>query len=1002
MRQKVSIMIASAVVIITVMLLFMNSPAFNGERTQQLENGKLDFSDWDGNGVIHLDGEWEFYQDVLLNPIENPSTAPEFIKVPSVWDNYYEKMDDGINVGTYRLVLTVPEDDEYALSIQSIRHASRVYINGELVGELGTPAPNREQYEYREGKYIVRGKSENQQLDIVIHVANSPGIKNGGIVKSILFGKAEQVYIYSARNKFFDGVVVAGYLLLGIIFLFQFLLNNNARNELYFSIFCFLQGIYVSTQNEKLLYLFYPDIPMKVLLSIQLSFISLSVLFFFLFIRHTFHFNINTSTRLVKWIKWILLIQALYFGIPKSTNYLKGLTFIIQCTYITVLAIAFIYIIVMIITAFRRKVEGSEYLLVATTCFSAYGTTLALELLFQINVEQIPVFLFLMMTMTFSFFIGYRRKLSYEKIDNLSKELLVLGQFKDQFLAKTTEELKKPIFQITQDTNALIEGNKGPLRKDQYDLVYRMHYASKRLRQLVDDFNILRGEYEHLNLDVKPIQLDVINKVVEEQKYFQGVQNRIIINNQLAHDLPYVLADENGLRQIVFQLLQNAITYTREGTITISATCKADKVYVSITDTGIGIEEQYQDQIFESFFQIAHPNRTQQQNLGLGLSITRKIVELMNGEISVHSIPGEGSCFTFSLPIYQAQEVAASVTHERVEEDRYPIKQYQQHNSKIILLLDHDHQHLRYMVKMLVNNGYSVIGCSNSKDAYTFFKQEAIDLAIIDGMFQEGVGQKLTKQIRDEYALAELPILMLSVTGQNMPYYIQLGANDVIAKPVEMREFISRVQSLLLIKDSFRESIQNELKYYRGQIAPHFLYNTLNTIIALSYENPEKSREALEHLSVYFRSKLDSQIHQELTPLANEIEFVQSYVEIEKLRFGERLHVIYDIDDEIDIMIPTMTIQPLVENAITHGISKQNQGGTLTFAVKREDGIVLIIVEDDGIGIPEGKQAELLYGTSNRLGFKNPYEKMKLIKNTTFELISKEGKGTKIIIRIKQ
>ncbi|MEN2466032.1 ATP-binding protein [Ornithinibacillus sp. JPR2-1] len=167
-----------------------------------------------------------------------------------------------------------------------------------------------------------------------------------------------------------------------------------------------------------------------------------------------------------------------------------------------------------------------------------------------------------------------------------------------------------------------------------------------------------------MNLDVKPIRLDVINEIVEEQKYFLGVQNRIIIKNQLAHDLPYVLADKNGLRQIVFQLLQNAITYTEEGTITISAIYKADKVFVSIADTGIGIEEQYQEQIFESFFQIARPNRMQQQNLGLGLSITKKIVELMDGEISVHSTPGKGSCFTFSLPVYQAQEVAASVTYE--------------------------------------------------------------------------------------------------------------------------------------------------------------------------------------------------------------------------------------------------------------------------------------------------------------------------------------------------
>ncbi|GIO25587.1 ATP-binding protein [Ornithinibacillus bavariensis] len=997
MRQIASIIISIIVVIVTIILLLLNLP--NGNY-HQVKDGTLNLSNWDGSSTVQLDGEWEFYRDVFVDPNEHTNLSPEFISVPTNWDDEFNRSMSDIQVGTYRLLIVVPEDDEYALRIDSIRHASEIYINGELVGGLGVPSSSRDEYSYREGKYIVRGHSVEKQLEIIVHVANASENTNGGIVKPVLFGKSDQISLVSDRSKFIDGVIVGGYILLGIIFLFYFVLQKNTLNELYFSLFCFVQGIYVSTQNEKLIYLLYPEIPMKWLLSIQLSFISLAVLFFFLFIYETF--RNNTSNKLTKWIKWILLFQAIYFGIPKSTSLLFRYLSFVQYVFVSVLALAFIYIIVMIMKAFKQKVDGSDYLLVATTCFTAYVTTLGLELLFQINTEQIPLFLFLMMTMTFSFFIGYRRKLSYERIDNLSKELLVLGNFRDHFLQKTTEELKKPIHQITEYTNALMQGSKGPLKKEQYELAYRMHYSSKRLSSLVEDLNFVRGEHDHLQLDIKPVQLAIIDEVIKEHSFILRDSNTIKIENQIPVDLPYVLADENGLRQIIYQIIQNAIAYTKEGKITVSASYDQEKVYVSVEDTGIGIEEQYQEQIFNTFFQVSRPNVDKKGNLGLGLTITKKIIELMNGQIWVQSVPGEGSCFTFTLPVSHEKEIAASLDEtEFLEENSYPIKHYQASDSKVILLLDQDYQHLDYMTKLLIEYGYSVLACNSSSDAYDLLQEAAVDLAIIDVKAQDEIGFNLLKQIREEYALAELPILLLSASGHNMPYYIQLGANDVITKPIDVKEFISHIQSLLLIKESFRDSIRNELKYYSGQIAPHFLYNTLNTIIALIYYDPEKSREALEHLSIYFRSKLDSQLHQELIPLANEIEFVQSYVEIEKLRYGDRLKVVYDIDEDINVLIPTMTLQPLVENAIQHGIAKMDNGGILKMTVKKVAGTVLITIEDNGTGIPEKKQEELLKGNGSRLGFKNPFEKIRLIKNATFELISREGKGTKIIIELK-
>lgn len=200
------------------------------------------------------------------------------------------------------------------------------------------------------------------------------------------------------------------------------------------------------------------------------------------------------------------------------------------------------------------------------------------------------------------------------------------------------------------------------------------------------------------------------------------------------------------------------------------------------------------------------------------------------------------------------------------------------------------------------------------------------------------------------------------------------------------------------MKESSREAVKNELDFLSAQITPHFLYNTFNTIIGLSYKDEEKTREALQYLSTYFRAKLDFNGQDCLIPLENEIELVKAYLSIEKMRFGNRLNIEYEIDETIEALIPSMTIQPLVENAVQHGIAKKSNGGTVKVTIEKTTVGVKIVIEDDGVGIPIQKQYELMNERSTRLGFLNPYRKLKLIEKSSFLLESKESEGTKITI----
>lgn len=160
----------------------------------------------------------------------------------------------------------------------------------------------------------------------------------------------------------------------------------------------------------------------------------------------------------------------------------------------------------------------------------------------------------------------------------------------------------------------------------------------------------------------------------------------------------------------------------------------------------------------------------------------------------------------------------------------------------------------------------------------------------------------------------------------------------------------------------------------------------------------ERAREGLYHLSTYFRGKLDLYRKPTLISIQEEMELVQAYLAIEQLRFGEDLQVKFDIEEDIQMEIPALTIQPLVENAVQHGFSYKKKG-VISIIIKRvEPKIVNIIISDNGKGMNEESRNRLFQGKSNGMGFSNALKKLKLLKNSKLLLESTEHQGTKIII----
>ena len=218
--------------------------------------------------------------------------------------------------------------------------------------------------------------------------------------------------------------------------------------------------------------------------------------------------------------------------------------------------------------------------------------------------------------------------------------------------------------------------------------------------------------------------------------------------------------------------------------------------------------------------------------------------------------------------------------------------------------------------------------------------------------------------------------------------YLMIGLSHLISTQME----ISKVENLMsLVKYS-------ELKALQSQINPHFLFNVLNTMASLIRTNPEKAREVTIDLSRYLRYNLDNNVKS--VELIKELNQIDNYIKIEKVRFGDKLNIIYDVDESLyNFQIPSLIIQPLVENSIKHGILKKRENGCVKVIVKKIDKDIEVVIEDDGVGIEQTVIDNLDKQIQENIGLKNVHQRLKLLYGEGLN-IKKLEQGTRIKFKI--
>ncbi|MGE4485922.1 MAG: sensor histidine kinase [Oscillospiraceae bacterium] len=221
-----------------------------------------------------------------------------------------------------------------------------------------------------------------------------------------------------------------------------------------------------------------------------------------------------------------------------------------------------------------------------------------------------------------------------------------------------------------------------------------------------------------------------------------------------------------------------------------------------------------------------------------------------------------------------------------------------------------------------------------------------------------------------------------------------LGATFYIA--IYMVLLIQMFIQAKRIKEYHEAKTNAELKFLQAQIKPHFLYNSMNTFISTSRYDPDKARELMADFSEYLRKSFDFKGTGQLVPLKDEIRLTQAYLNIEQARFEERIKVSFGQPENQEIMVPSCMLQPVVENAVIHGILPKPEGGRIDIRVENRGGSLRFSVKDDGVGISTPELSHITENETSGVGLANISQRLRVLYGKKLNIQSEVGKGTEV------
>jgi signal transduction histidine kinase/CheY-like chemotaxis protein len=373
-----------------------------------------------------------------------------------------------------------------------------------------------------------------------------------------------------------------------------------------------------------------------------------------------------------------------------------------------------------------------------------------------------------------------------EKAENLQRA----SEVKSRVVANVSHELRTPLHSILGLSKVLLNPLNGPLSSEQEKQVQFIRTSAEALYELVNDLlDLSKVEAGKAVLRHTRFEAD------EFMRALRGMMRPVLPPEALVElvfpEAPAGLkleTDEAKLSQVLRNLVSNAVKFTEQGSVTVSvAQGPRDTVCFSVKDTGIGIPPEYLERIFEEFTQVDTPLHKKVKGTGLGLTLARRLTEMLGGTLTVQSTPGQGSTFTVTLPrVHPEVKEMAGLTEraQRLDPQRAPV-----------LVLEDDRQTLFLYEKYLERSGFQVLPVRSVEDARRTVQRVRPAAMVLDVMLEGETSWNFLAEMKLKEDTRDIPILVVTVTDREQKARA-LGADEFWLKPVEATQLLRKLGAL--------------------------------------------------------------------------------------------------------------------------------------------------------------------------------------------------------------
>lgn len=438
--------------------------------------------------------------------------------------------------------------------------------------------------------------------------------------------------------------------------------------------------------------------------------------------------------------------------------------------------------------------------------------------------------------------ISERKKIEM-KLREQKEEAIEANRLKSQFLANMSHELRTPLNSIIGFTTRVLKKSKGQLSETQEENLTIVKKEAQHLLALINDLlDYSKLEAGKMEVAMETFELEnIVDETFSMTKNLIAEKN-ITMEKVIRVDSTIMNSDRMKLKQILINIVSNAIKYSEKGTVRLTVDKEDHYFIISVEDQGVGIDKEYIDNIFDEFYQVDGSYTRKVGGAGLGLAITKKFVDMLGGDMQVKSTIGEGSCFTFSIPVNYDKEVLNSHAMLNLDTDHE-----QSNNHNVIAFIDDDFSTRKLYTEYLIDEGFTSISIDDSKNVEEIIA-DIIKLhptaIILDIILPKSNGWDILFALKQNSITKNIPVIMSSVLNEQQKGY-PFHPDEYLVKPIIQDDLISAIHRTIKNTHNIEILIADDDENYLKLVSQY-----LNEA-GISYRTAKDGKDAIEKIKTH-------------------------------------------------------------------------------------------------------------------------------------------------------